>query len=191
MVNSWEVDERWAAPEPIEEVRRLLNTAERPAPESAADRLVLLAGSARSWRSLFPFAPLPERGELEDLLALRSDLLQALEIATEAAEGLRPWLAAHPVVVEIVDSPDGPVLGYAGDRRSVCGYFVAQVVEAIEDGTWRRLRSCPDCGLVFFDRSRNRSRRWCGMYAGESGRSCGSIAKVRAWRERQSAVEAD
>jgi predicted RNA-binding Zn ribbon-like protein len=44
-----------------------------------------------------------------------------------------------------------------------------------------RLRQCEgdDCGWIFEDTSRNRSRRWCEM------RDCGNIAKVRRFRTRQ------
>jgi len=37
----------------------------------------------------------------------------------------------------------------------------------------------PDCGWLFVDSSKNRSRQWCDM------RDCGNLAKVRRYRERQ------
>jgi predicted RNA-binding Zn ribbon-like protein len=50
------------------------------------------------------------------------------------------------------------------------------------DGSWERLKVCPadDCLWAFYDRSRNRSRRWCDMEV------CGNRAKVRGYRERRS-----
>jgi predicted RNA-binding Zn ribbon-like protein len=44
-----------------------------------------------------------------------------------------------------------------------------------------RLRQCGgvDCGWLFEDLSRNRSRQWCDM------QMCGNLAKVRRFRERQ------
>jgi predicted RNA-binding Zn ribbon-like protein len=43
-----------------------------------------------------------------------------------------------------------------------------------------RLRQCPgeDCGWLFVDATRNRSRQWCDM------KDCGNIAKVRRFRSR-------
>ena len=43
-----------------------------------------------------------------------------------------------------------------------------------------RLRQCPgdDCGWLFDDTTRNRSRQWCDM------KDCGNIAKVRRFRAR-------
>jgi predicted RNA-binding Zn ribbon-like protein len=44
-----------------------------------------------------------------------------------------------------------------------------------------RLRQCvgENCGWLFMDTSRNRSRQWCDM------KDCGNLAKVRRFRERQ------
>jgi predicted RNA-binding Zn ribbon-like protein len=44
-----------------------------------------------------------------------------------------------------------------------------------------RVRECAadDCGWIFIDTSRNRSRRWCSMT------SCGNRAKVQQFRQRQ------
>jgi predicted RNA-binding Zn ribbon-like protein len=44
-----------------------------------------------------------------------------------------------------------------------------------------RIRQCPgsDCGWLFLDTSKNRSRHWCDM------KDCGNLAKVRRYRERQ------
>lgn len=50
-----------------------------------------------------------------------------------------------------------------------------------EAGDISRLRECAahDCGWLFLDQTRNRSRRWCSMS------SCGNRAKVQQFRERQ------
>ena len=42
-----------------------------------------------------------------------------------------------------------------------------------------RLKCCDGCERLFFDRSRNRSRRWCEM------EGCGNRAKLRRHRARQ------
>jgi predicted RNA-binding Zn ribbon-like protein len=46
-----------------------------------------------------------------------------------------------------------------------------------------RLRQCggADCGWLFLDQSRNRSRQWCTM------EDCGNLSKVRRFRERHAA----
>jgi predicted RNA-binding Zn ribbon-like protein len=47
----------------------------------------------------------------------------------------------------------------------------------------KRVKKCADerCGWLFFDTSRNHSRRWCSM------ESCGNRAKARRHYERQRA----
>jgi len=61
--------------------------------------------------------------------------------------------------------------------------IAAIVREAMQSGTWTRLKACPagDCQWAFYDRSRNHSRTWCQMGV------CGNRSKVRAFRERRSA----
>jgi predicted RNA-binding Zn ribbon-like protein len=48
-------------------------------------------------------------------------------------------------------------------------------------GDMARLHSCPgeDCGWLFEDATRNRSRQWCDMG------DCGNVAKLRRFRSRQ------
>jgi hypothetical protein len=70
--------------------------------------------------------------------------------------------------------------------------IVATVVDAIAAGRFDRLKACPDCHWVFYDNTRNATKRWCLMTAGggPNGRSCGTIAKVRAYRQRRRAIQA-
>jgi predicted RNA-binding Zn ribbon-like protein len=55
--------------------------------------------------------------------------------------------------------------------------------ELISEGASARLRVCsnPSCGLLFYDNSRTRRRRWCSMSI------CGNRHKVAAFSRRQSA----
>src|ERR1700720_2989286 len=63
-----------------------------------------------------------------------------------------------------------------------------RMVEAIARSTWMRLKACPDCQWVFYDHTKNKNKVWCLMTAsGPQGRSCGSISKVRSFRQRQKA----
>jgi predicted RNA-binding Zn ribbon-like protein len=41
-----------------------------------------------------------------------------------------------------------------------------------------RVKSCPTCGWLFLDVSKNRSRRWCSM------ETCGAVAKARRYYRR-------
>ena len=61
------------------------------------------------------------------------------------------------------------------------GKIVAIAFVSAFDGSFDHLKLCADqtCRSAFYDRSKNRSGRWCSMS------TCGNRAKVRAWRERQ------
>jgi predicted RNA-binding Zn ribbon-like protein len=78
---------------------------------------------------------------------------------------------------------DNPIHTDAGGVRGAVGRLLGTAFLAELDGTWERLRVCssPTCNSVFFDRSKNRSGRWCDM------KVCGNKSKVRAYRERQRA----
>ncbi|MDQ5834857.1 MAG: CGNR zinc finger domain-containing protein, partial [Actinomycetota bacterium] len=56
----------------------------------------------------------------------------------------------------------------------------------VENGQWERLKACPreTCFWAFYDRSKNRSGRWCRM------EECGNIEKARAFRERKRTAHA-
>ncbi|HEX8054880.1 MAG TPA: CGNR zinc finger domain-containing protein [Thermoleophilaceae bacterium] len=74
--------------------------------------------------------------------------------------------------------------GLAPARSGLDGAFgrlLAIAYRARVEGTWERLKVCPDdsCGWAFYDRSRNRSSTWCSMAV------CGNRAKARAFRERR------
>jgi predicted RNA-binding Zn ribbon-like protein len=61
------------------------------------------------------------------------------------------------------------------------GRILSIVVRAIDEGSWSRLKVCPNdaCQWAFYDRSKNRSGKWCTMEV------CGNRMKARAFRQRQ------
>lgn len=63
----------------------------------------------------------------------------------------------------------------------VAGTIVMLIVDAQRTQRWQRLKTCRNCGWVFYDSSKNRSGTWCSMSA------CGGRAKVNAYRARQRA----
>ena len=164
------------APGELETVRQLLLTAVLPndtrVPE---DRL-------GAW------LPAADRGEEAEVRGLR-DALRAT-LGRDRPTDLAPWLDRHPL--HAVLAADGRPVGLVPDDPSLVGRLLSAVVGAVADGTWPRLRACPDCGYAFYDTSRNGSRTWCRMTKEDpSGRSCGSIAKARAKRARDRLAAAE
>ena len=177
------VNNRHAAPGSLELVRRFLNTwviaNQTHQPE---DRLPALAGDARAWSATFD-APRPRTvAERAELLQLRADLRRMLAPAPVSADCVNGWLDT----IGIRPSVRAGAVMHEPEQRRLAGLVLAAVIDALAAGRWERLKACHDCQWVFYDQTRNSSRRWCGMNAeGPEGRACGSIAKVRRYRQRQ------
>jgi predicted RNA-binding Zn ribbon-like protein len=147
-----------AAPGGLEQIRTLLNTW-------------LIPNDTRVPTDRFHGAPIVRE--------LRDDLRRVVDGAASADKILNSWVRRADVTPRVSQG----VLRLHG--AGTAGRLVAIVLNAVGDGTWARLKSCPDCRWVFYDHTRNASKRWCLMTAGgPNGRSCGSIAKVRAHRAR-------
>ena len=149
------------APGQLESVRELLNTWLIPNDTRVpTDRLA--AGTPAATR------------------ALRDDLRSVVEREAEVDEVLSEWI----VRLRVTPVVSGGAVRFRG--RPGAGDVLAIVLEAVTRGEWDRLKACPDCRWVFYDNTRNASKRWCLMNAGgPDGRSCGSIAKVRRHRSRK------
>jgi predicted RNA-binding Zn ribbon-like protein len=136
------------------------------------------------------------------LLAASEPVSQAdLALAVELREALRAMLRVNhgepldPAALQVVNraaaglplqvafGDDGrPVLGpgSAGCRGALAA-LLAGVAQAHAQGTWERLKACsdPSCQWAFYDRSKNRSGRWCSM------KTCGNRTKTRTYRSRR------
>jgi predicted RNA-binding Zn ribbon-like protein len=69
----------------------------------------------------------------------------------------------------------------ADDLRLPLWLVVASAVALLTEGDLARVKQCPgadDCGWLFYDTSRNGTRRWCSM------EGCGSRVKMRRHYER-------
>jgi hypothetical protein len=157
-----------AAPGALEHVRELLNTW-------------LIPNDTRQPTDRFDtYAEEQQLGprQAHQVRRLRDDLRAVVEQAEGGDERLNQWIDALGVRVGVQHGR----LGFAHAGGPAAELF-AHVLAAIADDTWPRLKACPDCRWVFYDHTRNRSKRWCLMNAGgPQGRSCGTIAKVARYR---------
>jgi predicted RNA-binding Zn ribbon-like protein len=118
------------------------------------------------------------------------------ERARELREALRSLvlsnngLAPDPVALEVVnralasvslqlDASGQPVLCGGGDAIDEVARTVAA---AMLEGSWERLKACPNCHWSFYDYSPNRSATWCSMQI------CGNRKKTREYRRRRRRV---
>jgi predicted RNA-binding Zn ribbon-like protein len=184
MVNE---EHRWEAPGTLELVRAFLNTG-LPSAGPGEDRLLDLRADPGRWAARFPGVPRPAPRQLAELVELRDGLRRLLAAGPAPADAtwLSGWCERTGLGVRVgVDGDELAVRLACRPRSGLAGAVVEAVATALAGGTWSRLRQCPDCKLVFWDRTRNASKVWCGMYAGSDGRACGSIAKVRRYRARR------
>jgi predicted RNA-binding Zn ribbon-like protein len=105
------------------------------------------------------------------------------EVDPEALETLNS--AAERAALVVRFGPDGRAAleTGAGGVEGAIGRVLEAVYAGMEEGTWERLKTCANgrCGWAFYDRSKNRSGRWCSMDV------CGNRAKTRTYRRRTSA----
>lgn len=73
-----------------------------------------------------------------------------------------------------------PLLAKGSGVDAVLGEIAVAVAVARVTVRWPRVKACTgeECGFVFWDGSRNASRRWCDM------QRCGSRQKMRTYRAR-------
>jgi predicted RNA-binding Zn ribbon-like protein len=149
-----------------------------------------------SWRRAFleewgleRYGPL-DGASLRELVDLRSALRS---IAESLHRGRRPderdlehlnrVLAAHPVRFRLSGGGPQPELDAVPlpgrGSGSIAGEIALSAAQFLAEGELDRLKLCanPGCRWMFYDETKNRSRRWCGP--------CGNVDKVRRYRERQ------
>ena len=102
----------------------------------------------------------------DDLLAVNAELRAALA---------HVWMAPGEAGYRWTFGPD------AGDIAVPLWLAARSAFELLRSPQLDRVRACAnhDCGWLFLDLSRNRSRKWCDM------NTCGNRAKVRRFRERE------
>ena len=143
----------------------------------------------REWlleRSLVkPEDPVTAR-DLREAIDLRTSLRAVLaahegaDLSPEELSAINDAVARYPLTVAF--GPEGtPRIAPADPGvRGALGEIMAGIVIAISNGTWSRLKSCAreSCRWVFYDHSKNRSKRWCSMTV------CGNRTKTKTYRER-------
>jgi len=147
-------------------VRRGLMSEQRRLNESDVERAVSVREGLRELASTNR-----DRG-------YRPDAATLIELGQAAGRvPLRLALAGQQLVL----SPQGET---ALDRA--LGVVLVIAAQAMIDGHWRRLKTCPgdDCGWVFYDHSRNNSGRWCSMAI------CGGRTKTRTHYHKHRRVQA-
>lgn len=124
----------------------------------------------------------------EDGWDLTLRLREDLRAAVGSGGGRWTTVFDHPAIrLEVrLDTTGVPVLEPVGDGvGAALGQILATAVAAGFDGTWQRVKTCAaeDCRRAFYDRSKNRSARWC------SSQVCGNRVRTRSYRHRRTSVD--
>jgi predicted RNA-binding Zn ribbon-like protein len=181
------------APGPLGLVQRFVNTRNL----MRGYDLLESPERATSWLEESGYGPPGnlEEAELARLRELREGLrnillchnLGASSVTSEPRLRFGDLVGATTLGVSF-DSSGRPCLtsSSAGMEGIVQDLLIAAVGAGYE-GTWQRLKACAneECRWIFYDASKNRSGSWCIMEI------CGSRAKMRSYRERQSGEPRD
>jgi predicted RNA-binding Zn ribbon-like protein len=166
----------------LELVRDFVNTLDvLPGTEEIVDP----AGLTR-WLAEQRLVPLGTALGKEDLARARSlrEALRAMMLAnagfpfsTEAAEPFDETAATARLRVRTGETGRLELLPAEADGLDhAIGRLVSIVFAAQQDGTWSRLKACPECHWALYDHTKNRSAAWCGSQCG---------VRVRARRHRR------
>lgn len=129
-------------------------------PSSGSERSLLKDSVAlrAALRSIFEALAVGSRVDPEPLAVLRDAYADAVRRATSTIEDHR-----------LIWHSDGSAL------RDALGGIARGAIDLLRDGSAERIKSCPGCGFVFLDATKNGSRRWCAM------EDCGTQEKMRRY----------
>lgn len=177
------------APQPLCLVQRFVNSVDL---ESGEDELAS-PDALRDWfaaRELIEPGANVSAADLRRALAVREGLRallrhnNGLPLDDERVERLDAAVRRAGVRVRFSPGRDPELVAEADGMDGAIARLMAIVAAAVEQGRWERLKACPreECEWAFYDRSKNRSGRWCNMD------SCGNLEKAKAFRERRRAA---
>ncbi len=170
-----------SAPDDLALVQDLLNTSEAP---GRVDDLLEDRARTGAWLLGCAAAFGDERlAAIEVSEELRLRLVSFRSALTDALAG-RP--SRHPISLALtIDSSAGrwDLVSQGPAEERLLAELVLSVRDAQRIGHWSRLKRCANgpCPCVFYDRSKNNSRRWHAI------RGCGNPSNLRDSRRRRAA----
>jgi predicted RNA-binding Zn ribbon-like protein len=175
-----------SASDDLELLRSFVNTIDL---ETQIDQIDT-PGRLRKWlaeRSLLAVSTTVDEKAHHQALEFR-ETVRALALANGAAE-LDPAattsfneLSSEASLWVAIGSDGQAELRPAGDGfHQAMGRLVSILYTAMVDGSFLRLKGCANdgCRWLFYDYSKNRSKKWCAM------QGCGNMINARAYRQRR------
>jgi predicted RNA-binding Zn ribbon-like protein len=125
---------------------------------------------------------------IDQLKALIGKIVEKFRLGEEIQKtdlnSLNKILAKSPIVYRVENTDrEYSITQYSINPgiESILTDIASSFAEILVRGEAKRIKICEnkDCRWIFYDLSKNRSRKWC-----ESASSCGNLMKVRRFRER-------
>ena len=180
-------DTRKPAPDDLALVQGYVNSFELDGEEDFPDRQALERWLVQY--ELMSAGDTVTQADFDQAIDVREALRAVLKAANggpeapDAVAALNAVAKTAELLVRV--GPDGTarLVPVRGGVDGAIARLLAIVQRSQVDGTWQRLKVCPDhdCGWAFYDWSKNRSATWCSM------ETCGNRAKARSYRERHRA----
>jgi predicted RNA-binding Zn ribbon-like protein len=172
-----------AAPRPLRLIQEFVNTVDH---EHGREWLATPA-SLRDWlveRRLLTPGVRVRRVDLEQARTFRAALRQLVVVGDRDVDRrsivtLERAARAADLTFR-VDAAGATLVSEAAGVAGALGRLLIVFFEASLDGSWQRLKACPNCKWAFYDYSKNRSATWCSM------RLCGNRTKTRSYYRRRS-----
>ncbi len=154
---------------------------DRFADPAEVPRFAIAAANFRQgeWGDIQFLSPLSQ-GDIAVLIDVREAINRLFRTAAYG-EGLKPeplsaFLRLGSEIVCSVPEEQSLMLPQSSEKARQLSLAAAAFLSGMrlfEPARLERIKICPNCHWLYFDESRNRSRRWCDM------RVCGNRAKAR------------
>lgn len=138
------------------------------------------------YRLTAPVPPTPtDLAALRELRRFLRDLTEKLAaggaVASDDLARLNRAMAGGPVIRHLAEGPRLELLPAGRGWQQVMAEVAASFAHTLTEGEGARVRICenPDCRWVFYDDTRNRTKRYC------DDKTCGNLMKVRRFRARR------
>jgi predicted RNA-binding Zn ribbon-like protein len=186
MTHDHEHDHPKAAPDELDHIRQFVNTLDL---DSLEDKLAE-PDTAAAWltgRGLLPENELLTPADVRQAQSMREAIRKLLlahngaPLDATAVDAVNNAAKSAELVIRFEEGGHAALVPVRPGIDGALGRLIAIVYRAMSEGTWERLKACPEdkCEWAFYDWSKNRSATWCDMA------TCGNRAKARAYRERR------
>lgn len=174
-----------SASDDLEILRRFVNTADPDEKTDAVDTPEKLSAWLTDHRLLEPGTSLTEEDH-DRALRFRESVRELAiangghEIEAGSIEAFNDVVRPTHLTVRLADNGSATLMAEGSGIDPTLGRLLRTMLTAMADGSWARLKACSNdsCRWLYFDRSKNQSKKWCSM------ESCGNVVNARAYRRR-------